>query len=193
MSKLFTVTLISGAIVLIKVLILTIWAILDTPTIIDKVLTNSYGNTVLVEHCQSNNTNLWSSLVFGYSGVLATCLIIVAIKTRKIKRDFKDTKKICLLMCALAYILIQTYLLWGVLRLSRDFSSSNIIFGIGVCMCSLTVLGVLFGPKIFPPIQRKFCPTRAAKGKTSTGRGISGGGFNKALTRPLLVEEPSPT
>ena len=131
--------LFSGAILLIKVLILIIWAILDTPTIIDKVLTNSGGNTVLVEHCQSNNTNLWSSLVFGYSGVLAICLIIVAIKTRKIKRYFKDTKKICLLMCALAYIVIQTYTLWGVLRLSRDFSSSNIIFGIGVCMCSLTV------------------------------------------------------
>ncbi len=120
--------LFSGAILLIKVLILIIWAILDTPTIIDKVLTNSGGNTVLVEYCQLTNTNLWSSLVFGYSGVLATCLIIVAIKTRKIKRDFKDTKKICLLMCALAYIVIKTGTLWGVLRLSRDFYSSNIIF-----------------------------------------------------------------
>ena len=89
--------LFSGAILLIKVLILTLWAILDTLNTIDKVFTNSDGNTVLVRQCQSNNTILWGFLVFGYSGVLGTCLIIVAIKTRKIKRkNFKDTKKICL-------------------------------------------------------------------------------------------------
>ena len=161
--------LFSGAIILIKVLILTIWAILDTPTIIDEVYTNSDGNTVLVEQCQSNNTILWSSLVFGYSGVLGSCLIIVAIKTRKIKRDFKDTKKICLLMYALAYIVIQTCTLWGVLKVSNDFSTSNVIFGIGLCVGSLTTLGVLFVPKIFPPIQRKFPSTRAAKGRQTLG------------------------
>ena len=100
--------LFSGAILLIKVLILTIWAILDMFSAVDKFFMNSDGNTVLVRQCQSNNTILWAFLAYGYSGVLGTCLIIVAIKTRKIKCDFKDTKKICLLMCALAYIVIQT-------------------------------------------------------------------------------------
>ena len=185
--------LFSGAILLIKVLILTIWAILDTLNAVDKFFTNSDGNTVLVRQCQSNNIILWAFIAYGYSGVLGTCLIIVAIKTRKIKRnDFKDTKKICLLMCALAYIVIKTGTLWGVLRLSHDFSTSNIIFGIGICVGSMTILGVLFVPKIFPPIRKKFRLTRAAKGRTSTGRRIGGGdGFNKALTRPFLVEEPS--
>ncbi|XP_064386080.1 uncharacterized protein LOC135334729 [Halichondria panicea] len=184
--------LFSGAILLIKVLILTIWAILDTFSAVDKFFMNSDGNTVLVRQCQSNNTILWAFLAYGYSGVLGTCLIIVAIKTRKIKRnDFKDTKKICLLICALAYIVIQTITLWWVLRLSHDFSTSNVILGIGMCVASMTVLGVLFGPKIFPPIRRKFRLTRSAKDRTSTGRRIGGGGgFNKALTRPLLVEEP---
>ncbi|XP_064386079.1 gamma-aminobutyric acid type B receptor subunit 1-like [Halichondria panicea] len=184
--------LFSGAILLIKVLILTIWAILDTLHTVDKFFTNSDGNTVLVRQCQSNNTILWAFLAYGYSGVLGTCLIIVAIKTRKIKRNnFKDTKKICLVICALAYIVIQTITLWWVLRLSHEFSTSNVIFGIGMCVGSMTVLGVLFGPKIFSPIQRKFRLTRSAKGRTSTRRRIGdGGGFNKALTRPLLVEEP---
>ena len=170
--------LISGAIILIKVLILTMWALLDTPTVTDKVFTNSNGNMVLVEQCSSNNITLWYFLVFGYSGVLGTCLIIVAIKTRKIKRNnFKDTKKICLLMWALAYILIQTITIWWVLRVSHDIYTSKIISGIGICVVSVTILGVLFGPKIFPPIQRKFRPTRAAKGRTITGRGIGGGGI----------------
>ncbi len=184
--------LFSGATILIKVLILTMWAILDTLTITDKVYTNSDRNTVLVEHCQSNNIILWAFLAYGYSGVLATCLIIVAIKTRKIKRDYKDTKKVCLLMCALVYIAIQAGTLWWVLRVSHDFSTSKLIFGIGLCMGSMTALGVLFVPKIFPPIQRKFRPTRVAKGRTSTGRerGIGGGGFNKALTRPNNQDQP---
>ncbi|XP_064386076.1 uncharacterized protein LOC135334725 [Halichondria panicea] len=184
--------LLSGAILLIKVLILTIWAILDTLNAVDKFFTNSDGNTMLVRQCQSNNIILWAFIAYGYSGVLGTCLIIVAIKTRKIKRNnFKDTKKICLLMCALAYIVIQTITLWWVLRLSHEFSTSNVIFGIGMCVGSMTVLGVLFGPKIFPPIRRKFRLTRSAKGRTSTRRRIGGGGgFNKALTRPFLVKEP---
>ena len=185
--------LFSGAILLIKVLILTIWAILDTLIITDKVFTNSDGNTVLVQQCQSNNTLLWYFLAFGYSGVLAICLIIVAIKTRKIKRNnFKDTKKICIGIYALVYIMIQTVTLWWVLRLSHDFSNSKIILGIGLCVGALIILGVLFGPKILPLIQRKFRPTREAKGRTSTRRGIGGGGFNKALTRPLLVKQPRP-
>ncbi|XP_064386082.1 uncharacterized protein LOC135334731 [Halichondria panicea] len=180
-----------GAILLIKVLILTMWAILDTLHTVDKFFTNSDGNKVLVRQCQSNKRLLWAFIAYGYSGVLGTCLIIVAIKTRKIKRNnFKDTKKICLLICTLASIMIQTGTLWWVLRLSHDFSTSNVIFGIGMCVGSMTVLGVLFGPKIFPPIRRKFRLTRSAKGRTSTGRRIGGGGgFNKALTRPLLVEE----
>ncbi len=73
---------------------------------------------------------------------------------------------------ALVYIMIQTVALWWVLRLSRDFSNSKIILGIGLCVGALIILGVLFGPKILPPIQRKFRPTQAAKGRTSTRRGI---------------------
>ncbi len=164
--------LFSGAIILIKVLILIIWAILDTHHAVDKVLTNSEGNTVLVEQCQSNNTILWAFLAYGYSGILGACLILVAIKTRKIKwNDFKDTKKICLLMYTLAYIVIQVGTLWGVLRVSHDFSTSKIIFGIGICVGSLSILGILFGPKIFPPIRRKFHTTRTPKDRTIDGRG----------------------
>ncbi len=183
--------LFSGAILLIKVLILTVWGILDALYAVDKVFTNSEGNTVLVKQCQSNNTILWAFIAYGYSGVLGACLILVAIKTRKIKRtNFKDTKKICLLMCALAYIVIQVGTLWGVLRVSNDFSTSKIIFGIGICGGSLTILGILFGPKVFPPIRRKFHTTRTPKDRTSTGRDIDGRGnkpFVSQTTKTSLI------
>ncbi len=183
--------LLSAAILLIKVLILTIWGILDALYAVDKVFMNSEGNTVLVKQCQSNNTILWAFIAYGYSGILGACLILVAIKTRKIKRtNFKDTKKICLLMCALAYIVIQVGTLWGVLRVSNDFSTSKIIFGIGICGGSLTILGILFGPKVFPPIRRKFNTTRKPKDTTSTGRDIDGRGnkpFVSQTTKTSLI------
>ena len=154
-----------AGIVLIKVLILIIWAAVDAHFLADVLKTTPSGVEVIAQQCVSNNTALWSIVAYGYSGFLGVCLIGAAIKTRKIKHsDFKDTKKICILVCILIYIGIVGGTLWGVLRIAGDSTGSKVIIGITYCAVSVLCLAILFVPKIVSPLKRR-AGAKASDGK----------------------------
>ena len=145
-----------GAIIFIKVVILVAWAATDTFSLIDTVTKSPSGKILKVQRCMSNNTVLWLTLANGYSGVIGVCLIVAAIKTRKIKRnEFKDTKKICAFVFLLLYNVCVTGGLWTVLRSAGSISSSNLTFAIGYCLVAFLCVGFLFVPKVLPPFKRK--------------------------------------
>ena len=145
-----------GVIVLIKVVILIAWTVADPFFLTDIAVRSSSGKVLFAQQCVSNSYTLWLILAYGYSGVLGICLIIAAIKTRKIERDnFKDTKKVCAFVFFLLCTIVVTGGLWGVLGSAGSISSSNLILSIGSCSADLLHVGFLFVPKVVPPLIRR--------------------------------------
>ena len=145
-----------GVIVLIKAVILVARAATDTTVLTDIETRSSSGRILISQRCDSKNTVVWAIVSYGYSGVLGLCLIVAAIKTRKIKRDeFKDTKKVCAFSFLLFYNILVTGGLSEVFRSAGSISSSNLIISIGFCSGVLLHVGFLFVPKVVPPLKRR--------------------------------------
>ena len=146
-----------GLIVFIKVVILVAWVAADTFLLTDIVTSyrSSSGRILIDQQCKSHNTALWFVLAHGYSGILGICLLVAAIKTRKVKWDnFKDTKKVCVFAFVLMFVMILTGSLWGILRTAGSSTDSNQILGIGYCLASLLCVAFLFAPKVVPRLKR---------------------------------------
>ena len=108
------------SIISVKIIMLVIWGSFDIPCIIDVhqlVSTTVPPFIQVVQECHSMYQGFWVILTFGYSTLLLLIMVLLAIMTRKIKRgDYKDSKKINLLVGALAldvYILVP---LWFILQ-----------------------------------------------------------------------------
>ena len=145
-----------GVIVFIKVVILVAWAAADPLLLTDIVVRSPSGKMLITQQCVSNTSALWLALAYGYSGVLGGCLLVAAIKTRKIERDnYKDTKKVCALLFMLLYTVVVTGGLLVVLRTAGSISDSNQILGVGFCLGALLCVGFLFLPKVVPPLKRR--------------------------------------
>ena len=145
-----------GVIVFIKIVILIAWTVADPFFLTDIAVRSSSGKMLSAQQCASNSYTLWLILAYGYSGVLGICLIIAAIKTRKIERDnFKDTKKVCAFVFFLLYTIVVTGGLWGVLRSAGSISDSFQILSIGYCLGALLCVGFLFVPKTVPLLKRR--------------------------------------
>ena len=146
-----------GVIVFIKVVILIAWTVADPFFLTDIVTISPSGTTqMIVQQCVSNNTTLWFTLTYGYSGILGICLLVAAIKTRKIQRDnFKDTKKVCGFTIFFLYSMVVTGGLWRVHRSIGSISSSNLTLAFCYCFFIFQSVGFLFVPKVLPPLKRK--------------------------------------
>ena len=88
---------------------LVIWGSIDVPRLMD--VQQLVSNTVppfiqIVQQCRSVRHGFWIFLAIGYSTLLSLVMVLLAILTRKIKRrDYKDSKKINLLVGALIPVL----------------------------------------------------------------------------------------
>ena len=109
-------------------------------------------------------------LVYGYSAIIGLVLIGASLKTRKVKQEnFKDTKKITILVTSLLFIALVCGALWGILRLIGDSIASKLVIGLTFCMIALLSEVFLFLPKILPALLRQFkLPTSDVRMKQHT-------------------------
>ena len=150
-----------GLVTLVKFVMLLIWTIADVYRLEDYVTVISTGNNnynyQIVQQCASQYYSLWLVLIYGYSAVIALILIAVAIITRKIKQEnFKDTKKVSILMSTILFMAVVSGSVWAVLRLSDDSIASKVIIGLAYCLIAMLCEVFLFLPKILPPLLRQF-------------------------------------
>ena len=150
-----------GLVVLVKIVILIIWTVVDIYRLQDIVtVISSDGRNShykIAQHCFSEYYSIWLVLVYGYSTIIGLILIAVSVITRKIKQDnFKDTKKVSILISTLIYMALVCGTLWGVLRLTGNSIASKVIIGMAYCLIALLSEVFLFLPKILPPLQRTF-------------------------------------
>ena len=163
-----------GIVIAVKIVLLAIWTIVDPYTKTDReklVHEDGFGLTYeIVQQCESEYYYIWLVLVYGYSTVIGLVLIGASLKTRKIKQEnFKDTKKITIVVTSLIYMALVCGALWGILRLIGDSIASKLVIGLAYCMIALLSEVFLFLPKILPALLRQFkLPTSDIRMKQHT-------------------------
>ena len=159
-------------IVSIKIIFLILWTCLDISHLVDKeeYIKQSVPPHFLVRQgCQNKHLVIWITLQYTYSTALAFIMVLLAILTRKIKRgDFKDTKKINILVGALVSDMCICLTLWAVLRLVDSTTLSRVAYSVGITLAAFLCQVFLILPKTVPLVLRKCRCLNTWKGCVST-------------------------
>ena len=162
-------------IVLPNVIVLAIWLIVD-PFYDDLRRTDYPEFNLAVDkyHCKSNHQVLWFGILVMFFIVLSTAVIIVAIKTRKIRRKhFKDTKKVNLLIFLLLFIIVFTLSFWLLFSDLYDHIVLIVLVA-GHLLTAFLCQFILIFPKVWPPLQKKMCQKYNTATECSYSQGADG-------------------
>ena len=137
------------------ILVYTIWAFVDPYKDVLRHFTNL--DVIVVEKsCTSAYQTVWQTILALYTAILFLILLVLAIMMRKIQYgDFKDTKKISILVLFLFLDLVLTVGMWRVLdTIIVKAYLVDIVLHLGHHTYILLCHGLLFAPKILPPLFR---------------------------------------
>ena len=137
-----------------KVCIVILWSSIDLyhRKIIRFVDSSEF--TVVKTQCRSEYTFIWMVLMAVYDISLSVAVVIVAVKTRKVRfTRYKDTKKVNLLVFLVLFISISAWLHWYIFTISGLYVlvPTYILYAGSVTLafvCQFT----LFVPKIWTPL-----------------------------------------
>ena len=160
-SRLCLFILISGF-VLVKIIIimLTVWATFDASRLIN--IEWFVPQTVppffqVVQECQSKQYGSWIVLTFGFSTFLALIMVLLAILTRKIKRgDYKDSKKINILVATLSLDVCICAPLWIIFRSVTATILSRLVYNVATILAAVLCQVLLILPKTLPLVVRNY-------------------------------------
>ena len=119
---------------------------------------------------------LWFFLLYGYLCVFITCIVYLAVNTRKIQlKNFKDTKKVNVLI----FLTILSFSLplpcSAILLVNGGFYAGNTIIVLQLLILSSFSQIILFLPKVTPTISGKY---KAIKWTTSSAMKTFGSTWN---------------
>lgn len=153
-SKLFFLIFV---VVAIRLNLLIAWISFNTPRIVDVewLATHTVPPVMLVqEECRAENVNLWVALHTGYSLVQMLVMVMLAILTRKIKRqNYKDSKKINSLVASLIITSCYFLTLWTLLR-NGAVILSRVTYGVCPMLMAFFCQAFLVSPKVMPSLLR---------------------------------------
>ena len=141
--------------ILPNIIIHTIWSIID-PYSADTVIIEYRSYTEVEQRCYSKQILLWFCILYLNIEGLVLALIVVAVKTRKIRREnFKDTKKVNAFIFILLIVIYTISAQWMIFRsIGVKKGYASIPLHIGHIIVVVSCQGLLFIPKILPPLQR---------------------------------------
>ena len=145
-------------VVLGKCTVFVIWAVVDLHYLKD--IETYKPNTIpphyeVVQHCASERTGIWLTIMFGYSTILYLSLLLLAFKTRKIRREnYKDTKKVNAFLLSITIDLCLSAPLWWVLQTVGNPTESKAVLAIGYGLAATACQFYLIAPKTIPPFSR---------------------------------------
>lgn len=157
------------------ILVLILWWAID-PYAATTTITEHPGFTEIEQRCYSKYLLLWFGILIVNMLVLIVVLVIVAVKTRKIRRaHFKDTKKVNAFLFVLLTVIFLTFSYWMIFRtISAKKGYSDITLHIAHIIIVASCQGFLFIPKILPPLKRSLSgqeglfSSNSSKTQTST-------------------------
>ena len=147
-------------IISVKVVMLTVWVCLDPARVVDTEQFVSQDVPPffrVVQECQTDHYNIgiWLTLAFGYSTILALVMVLLAVLTRKIKRsDYKDSKKINILVSALILNMCICVPLWIIFRNAASPILSRLAYNVATMIAAVLCQVLLILPKTVPLIVR---------------------------------------
>ena len=143
-------------ILLPNIILLILWTAIDPRYRVDS-FTEHPGYIETELRCRSSNYELtWFALSLAYLFLLSAAVIIVAIKSRNIRlAQFKDTKKVNVLIFLLCIVGICMFSLWKVFRDLGFVLHSLFVLYAGHLLMAFLCQIILFVPKIWPAIQKK--------------------------------------
>ena len=151
-------------IVLIRVILLIIWFSLEAPHVVDmeRSVTHTVPPFVLVtEECQANHFEVWLTVNSIYTAILMITMILLAVLTRKIKRnDYKDSKKITIFVASFSVCTFVFVSLWIFFRNIDAVILSRFTYGLGTATGAFLCQVFLVSPKIVPLVLQS-CKLRS--------------------------------
>ena len=113
--------------------------------------TRSSRLTVVTEttKCDSNNFNIWLTILFIPSFLLLFVVIFFAVLTRKINRtNFKDTKKITAYVTVIFLTIVISLPSWKLLEVANKDGLAHVAISMGFILVALLTVTFLFLPKV---------------------------------------------
>ena len=147
----------TAAILSPNIVILTVWTAVD-PYRTDDTYVEHPGFIIIEEKCKSDYAFVWFQLLLIYYIVLSMAVVIVAIKSRKIRlAQFKDTKKVNFLIFTTTFIGASSFAYSNIFSLTQDYIHAPVyILFTGHTAIAFLCQVTLFVPKLWPPISAKF-------------------------------------
>ena len=138
------------------ILLLSLWTIID-PYRNQLEYIEHINVTTVYERCTNNNTTLWSASLLIYTVLLSFVVIAVAIKSRKIRlAQFKDTKKVNLFIFLTLFVGVSSYSYWILFMITDLYEDApSYILYVGHLILAFLCQGILFVPKVWPPVREK--------------------------------------
>ena len=139
-----------------NVAVLIIWTLLD-PHYTENTYVEHPGFVIIEQRCKSDFGFVWFLLLMIYYSLLSMAVVIVAIKSRKIRlAQFKDTKKVNFLIFSILFIGCSAFAYSIIFSSTRKYyyiSTYVLYFGhiVIAFLCPIT----LFVPKVWPPLAAK--------------------------------------
>ena len=138
-----------------NIIILLLWAAVDT-YLNDIHYVEHSGYITFKEQCKSKYTAMWLILMLIYNILLSLAVVVVAIKSRKIRLEqFKDTKKVNLLIFLILFIGISTFSYWSIFTVVGVYGDvTTYILYSGHILLAFLCQVILFIPKIWPALHK---------------------------------------
>lgn len=141
------------ALVMVVTVISTLWTVFSPPTAVTQERVKD-GQVLVETICEYPMINIWLSICLFYGFLLRVILVIIAVMTRKIRRqNFKDTKKINLFVF-LSFILGSIFLFSP--GYTRDRTWRVILEYMAFMSIAVSYVVILIIPKVWPPFKRRF-------------------------------------
>ena len=139
-----------------NVAILLLWTMVDPFRRVDKQ-TEHPGFIMIESGCSCKHQTLWITLLIIYFVMLSLAVVVVAVKSRKIRlAQFKDTKKVNLFIFLLLFVGFSTFSYWSMfVTISGNGIAPTYIMLAGHTSFALITQFTLIIPKIWPPFIKK--------------------------------------
>ena len=142
-----------------KLMLLILWNSIDINHLIDieqYVTTSVPPYFIVVQQCHSRYMGTWIAVHSSYSIILLLIMVVLAILTRKIKRDhFNNTKKINTLTAVLLFHVCISLSLWLMLRQIRATILSKVMYTLSTMFTAVLCQAFLIAPKIVPLVYNR--------------------------------------
>ncbi len=151
------------------VLLLIIWTVVD-PYTARTISTEHSTFTDVEQRCTCNYLLIWIGLLIINILILIAVLLIVAVKTRKIRQaHFKDTKKVNAFLFLLVTVIFLTLAYWMIFRtIGAKKGYSDITLHLAHIIIVASCQGFLFVPKVLPPLVRSVSKKYGLKGSSTS-------------------------